>query len=219
MIRSATLLVTISSTVLVPRLGPAEEPPKPEAVERMARESAIAERPKLNPTTKFRIVKCEIEGLWDALKCEVYSVELLGADGTPFSSYCGLYHDGTLRPILKDFGGYGLMSATMHEGTLYGSYSWGSGLHRSHLFALTIADGKPKLRESGGFASKDLFVSVGKDGTLAVQAGKYESFNKWTDGADFGMLSIVEKELNLVDADGAVIDPEIALRNEDNAKR
>ncbi len=73
---------------------------------------------------------------------------------------------------------------------------------------------KPKLRESGGFASQDLFVSVGKDGTLAVQSGGFQSFNKWKDGKDFGTLSIEEKVLRLVDAKGAAIEPFIPLRNE-----
>lgn len=195
-----------------------EEPPKPEVDERLARESAFAAPAETQSDDQVsdREVRnrravgyAEVRSLlrrvawprWDTVQ------QLL----RPFSRW--------LQPILKDFGGHGLMSAAMHKGTLYGSYSWGSGLHRSHLFSLTIADAKPKLRETGGFASKDLFVSVGKDGTLAVQSGGFQAFNKWKNVADFGVLSIVEKELRVVDANGENVALEIAQRTTSDKKR
>jgi hypothetical protein len=216
---AATLAVSQPPSVVRSEEPPKDKPqpsspPKPEVVERLVREKAFADQPQLPRTVKFRVHKHEVKGLWEALECEVFEVEYLGEDGTQFNGYSGLYHDGKVSVFATNLGGNGLMSGVMHKGTLYGTSSWGSGLHRSHLFALSIAEGKPKVRRTGGFTSKDLFMSGAKDGTLVVQSGDFDSFDKWKNGTDFGVLATDEKELRVVDAEEAVIEPEIGLRKE-----
>ena len=71
----------------------------------------------------------------------------------------------------------------------------------------------------GGFASTDLFVAVGKDGTLAVLSDGFQAFNKWKDGKEFGTLSIEEKELRVVDAKGENVAREVPQRTTNDGKR
>jgi hypothetical protein len=80
-----------------------------------------------------------------------------------------------VKTLGVSFGGYGLMSGLVQGESFYFTYSWGSGIHRSHVGKLQIVNDEVKFWDSGGFFNLDLFLSRRTDGEIAVVSGRFES--------------------------------------------
>ena len=191
----------------LPFIGWAEDPPKPEQLERMVHEFVFSSNPGFNPETSFRVRELEIKGLWEELKIQVFYTDLI-INGELSEGFVGMYHDGQVKPLVLSLGGSGLMSGMMHDGGFYFTNSWGSGIHRSHVAMLRLVDGKLKRWESGGFRDLDLFVSVDSHGEIHVLSGQFQEFNRWTEGKEFGTVkALSSSELQIVAVTGKVIVP------------
>lgn len=160
------------------------------------------------PGLREKGVRLEIEpypvpGLEDALDLDLLLVRFVSAEnGEQFNEAILIHREGTLTPFASAFGGFGLMSAVVHEESLYYSYSFGSGIHRSHVGVLSKNEaGKLELRESGGYFSDDLFVRV-KEGAIVVESGRYEDFNQWKSAKPFGTVNREAATFTIVDASG-----------------
>lgn len=166
---------------------------------------AFASNPQLNPLTRFDIRLEPIRGLWEALQIQVAEVwcGLEGQQVNPFA--CVIYH-GAVKVLGSSFGGYGLMSGLLQGEGFYFTYSWGSGIHRSHLGKLQIVNGEVKLWDTGGFNSLDLFFSRRVNGEIVVEAGRYEGFNAWQQPVSYGRIDESDPaSTKLVGADGSVL--------------
>lgn len=162
---------------------------------------AFREIPKLNPSTQFKIEEYRVEGLQAALRIQLFLVRYMSADGQQFNESLLIYRDGKLTPFASAFGGHGLMSAVMVEDTLYYTYSFGSGIHRSHVGVLSIDDGKMQILESGGHISTDLFVRK-IEGGIQVEAGQFHRFNSWNPTKVVGRVKRKPSSLAVVDPAG-----------------
>ncbi len=198
----------------LPFLGQTDEPPKMEQIERLVRNDAFSDKPNLNTKTEFHIRKLEVKGLWEELKLQVYDIEYL-IQNQPFNGYVALYHDGKITVLASNLGGSGLMSGVMCKDEFYFTYSWGSGIHRSHLAKLQLIDGKLKRWESGGFMDKDIFASCGSDGNVHVLSGVFDDFNRWSKVKEFGTVRAIHSwEIQIVDTKGKTIEPNFPYQEE-----
>jgi hypothetical protein len=186
---------------------PTWEKASPETLESLVREYVFAEQPKTNPGTQFLIEECEVSGLWQALRAQLFWVRKVLPDGGGGSTRdCWLYSDHEATPFVVSFGGHGLMSAVVLDGDLYYSHSSGSGIHRSHLGHLALDGDSLGGDTSGGYAGVDLFVrSV--DGHIAVEAGEFVGFQSWNNGIRRGWVRL-DPSLGIVDGAGAELPPD-----------
>lgn len=140
--------------------------------------AARLESPELNPDTAFAIEEYPIEGLQEALGLRILQVHFL-VDGERFKERVYADHDGQLIPFTTTFGGFGLMSAVVADDTLHYTYSWGSGIHRSHVGEMRVVDGQIQIQESDGHVHCDLFVRL-EDGNVVVEEGDFHAFNDYS---------------------------------------
>jgi hypothetical protein len=198
----------LSVILLLPSVVQAEEAPTTQRVEQLVQKYAFETTSKLNPQTRFRIRPLEVNDLWEQLELQAFNVDFLGPDGTAFNETSILYHEGKVSHLATSFGGYGLMSGLVHNGAFYFTYSWGSGVHRSHVVKLQIADGKLKRWESGGFMDLDLLVAAGPGGTVQVFSGERDDTGHLRQGKQIGIVEEAgPAELRIVDAGGRVVEP------------
>jgi len=176
----------------------------------LVREYAFRENPKLNPPVQFKIEEHEVDGLWHAIRVRLLLVRYMSAAGEQFNERLLVYHDGKLTPFASAFGGYGLMSAVVMDGKLYYTYSWGSGIHRSHIGRLSRDARDIRIIVSGGYSSTDLFVR-NVDGRIRVEAGKFTGFNSWKVESQVGWLKAKESSLAIVDETGAEVPPQFGV--------
>lgn len=194
--------------LLLPSVVQADEAPTTQRVEQLVRKYAFETDPKLNPQTRFRIRPLEVNGLWEQLKLQAFNVDFLGPDGAAFNETSVLYHEGKVSHLAPSFGGYGLMSGLVHNGAFYFTHSSGSGVHRSHVVKLQIAEGKLKRWESGGFKDLDLLVAAGPGGTVRVFSGERDDAGHWKQGKQIGIVDEAGlAELRVVDGEGRVVEP------------
>jgi hypothetical protein len=108
------------------------------------------------------------------------------------------------------------MSGVMHNGEFYYTYSWGSGIHRSHVAKLRLEKGEMKSWESGGFQDIDLFVTADSGRGVHINSGKFKDFNKCESDKRFGTLSVLNsREIQIVGTNREVISPTFPFkRNE-----
>lgn len=194
----------------------AEDAPTDARVKQLVRDFAFSFNPNLNTNTEFNIRHLEVKGLWEGLKLQVFDIEYLNR-GQWFNGFVGIYHDGRITSLAPTIGGNGLMSGVMRNGEFYFTYSWGSGIHRSHVAKLEVADGNLKSWDSGGFQDADLFVSIGHDGKVKVHSGVFKGFNHWEAGKDIGFVETTNSSrLLIVDSKGEVITPAFPARTENS---
>jgi hypothetical protein len=124
-----------------------------------------------------------------------------------------IYHDGKVASLAPSNGGYGIMSGLVSDGAFYYTYSWGSGIHRSHVARLEIKDGKLISSDTGGFKDLDLFVSDAPDGKVRIKSGKFESFNHYRDPKEFGIItSDSSSKLKILDSKGNSLPPTARMK-------
>lgn len=166
-------------------------------------------------TETGRLSRITIDRLWEKLRIAVFEVRVPGQP--PDEAAVGFYHDGEIEWV-PDFGGYGFMSGVVIGESFYYTYSWGSGIHRSHIAMIRRVNGKLEHWGSGGFTdwngdlgwhtAWDLFVIRGADEKPTVVVGMIERFNKWTNVAVLGTLKEADDHtLQVIDGKGGVIKP------------
>ncbi|HTY88710.1 MAG TPA: hypothetical protein VMB80_14680 [Candidatus Acidoferrum sp.] len=198
----------------LPLCGRAEDAPRAEQIERLVRDFAFDFNPNLNTNTDFKIRKLEVARLWEDLKVQVFDIEYLSR-GQWFNGFVGIYHDEKISSLAPTVGGYGLMSGLMNNGDFYYTYSWGSGIHRSHVAKLRVVDGKLKSWDSGGFEGQDLFVTGDSKGKVRVLSGEFKEFNRWDAAKDIGFVGMTNTpQLQIIGPTGEVIAPTFPYRIE-----
>jgi hypothetical protein len=131
----------------------------------------------MKPGYRLALHEYSVPKLRETLEAGLFLAELSSSEnGAPFNQLLFLYRNGRILPLGATFGGHGLMSAVVVDGELYCTYSWGSGLRRSHVARITPSGDRLLVRESRGFPSVDLFVRLA-GGRLLVEEGAYRSFN------------------------------------------
>lgn len=163
----------------------------------LVKEYAFREMPALNPQTVFKVEEYQITGLWEALKMQLFLARYMLPDGEQFNEQLLIFHNGQITPFASTFGGWGLMSAVVLDNALYYTYSWGSGIHRSHIGKLTVEDEKLNILESDGYFHQDIFVSH-KDGKIQVESGRFSGFNAWETISYLGTLQAKDATFILV---------------------
>ena len=179
-----------------------------EELEPLVRDYAFRQRPSLIPPVRFEIHDFDVAGLWNTLKIQICLIRYLSPDGQQFNEELVIYRNGKVARFAGSLGGKGLMSGLMMRDSLYYTYSWGSGLHRSHAGRLSSDDGKLTIVESGGFASTDLFVKE-VDRSIQVERGEFLAFNSWKAIRKVGSVKVQDSSLSIVDATGAVVPPDM----------
>jgi len=180
----------------------------PEEIMAIVREHAFREQATLNPTTQIKIEEYHVEGLEEAMGIQLLFIRYLSPDGEQFNERMQVYRDGSLVTFGSTFGGFGLMSAAMHEDRLFYTYSWGSGIHRSHVGTISIEGDQLQFWETIGFVNQDLFVrSV--SGDISVEVGSYLDFNSWEKSDVLGGGRLMENSLSIIDHDGNEIGREV----------
>jgi hypothetical protein len=195
--------------------GPRSAPPR--ELETLVRDFAFRLKPSLKSDTRFAIEEYSIDGL-KALKVRIILARYLSPDGSQFNEALLIYHDGKLTPFACTFGGSGLMSALVLDGKLYYTYSWGSGIHRSHVGRLTIFGGKLMFAESGPLFDQDCFIK--RDGArLLLEEGEFLGFNAWKTGQRIGEISANESGFAVINGAGKEIESLVGKPVEDKAEQ
>lgn len=167
-----------------------------------------------NPYT-LRLTMHEVSGLWDSLGICLFVAEYRSADGTWFRNEEFLYRKGAIRYFTDCFGGWGMMSGQMMGSALYYTYSWGSGIHRSHIGRLSIDHDTIVIRESGGYADKDLYVAEPENGVIPVflyKIRKMISFNELDSSAvKWGYVHEGAASISIIDTLGNEITPNFTV--------
>ncbi len=159
----------------------------------------------MNPETEFDIRIEPIAAIWEGLRIQVLVVRC-GLDGQTPNQFACVVYQGTVKTLGASIGGYGLMSGLAQGQSFYFTYSWGSGVHRSHAGKLQIVNGAVQLWDSGGFLNVDLFLSRRPNGDVAVESGKFESFNGWGQPAEYARIDESDpSNTKLVALDGSVL--------------
>lgn len=213
-IMNARLLIT-TFALSVTFLCHAEDPPKAEQVERLVRASIFAQIPGFNTNAEFKIRKLDAKELWEEMKTEAVDVDMkIPGQGEPYEQFgFAIYHGGKIVWLATWTAG--LLSGLVSNGEFYCTWEWGSGLVRSQVVRLRIADGKVELSKSAEFPDQDqyglLFVSAGPGGKVRVSSGMYTGeFNHCeATKKDIGFVGETNSsgQLQIVDANGKVVTP------------
>jgi hypothetical protein len=209
-----TRLLSVICALALPILGWAAEIPTAEQVDRLARELAFSEYPDLRTyvhvPADFRVRNLEIKGLWEEMNVQLFGIEALGE-----SALLGIYHNGEMTSLGPDIGGSGLMSGLIQNGEFYCTYSWGSGIHRSHVVKLRVEKGRLRRWDSGGYVGNDVFVSRGLDDKVQIFTGEFKEFNHWEAGTNIGfVVTTNSSEIQIVGPEGNVVVPHLSYPSE-----
>jgi len=167
--------------------------------EPLARQVVIGSIPTHEPKTKLIIKEIQVPDLWEQMHIQIFNVQY---KGFPDSQQL-LYADGKFSRFVQSFGGYGLMSAVVSDKTLFYTYSWGSGIHRSHVGRFHIEESKQIRQESDAFTFQDIFIKRNSEGVLELVNGKFMSVNIWSDSKPIGHIDLSEKtRLRIIDSTG-----------------
>jgi hypothetical protein len=176
----------------------------------LIREYMTKNVPELDSEYLLLISEAKVPGMWEELKVQLFQVEFRSAEGTFFRMSPFIFHNREISPIACAFGGFGLMSGLVDDGLLYLTYSWGSGIHRSHVAVVEPGACELRTLDAGGFISTistDLFLVEGEDG-VHVENGLYIDFNHWQPGPHVGRVVVTDDLVIVVDEQGAVVEPD-----------
>lgn len=162
-----------------------------------------------------RICRVQIDGLWEKLKIAAFQIN--SSEHPSYAAAVGFYYDGKIEWV-PSFGGYGFMSGVVIGDGFYYTYSWGSGIHRSHVAMIRRVNGKLEHWDSGGFTdwngdlgwhtAWDLFVIHGAEGKPTVLVGSIEHFDIWTNAMVIGTIHEAgDHTLQLIDGEDREIKP------------
>jgi hypothetical protein len=149
-----------------------------EVIQSAVRSFIAASGHGMSPSTRIELDRYEIPGLEERLDASAYLAKFLTVEGGPFNELLFLYRRGAVVPFGETFGGWGLMSGVVHGRCFYYTYSWGSGIHRSHVGRLAVERGELKGGESAAFQNVDVFVSKTERG-ISIDSGEFIAFNRW----------------------------------------
>ena len=144
------------------------------------------------------------EEIFNELGCQVFK-------DNDFETY--IIRDKKVTPIGTGFGGYGVASiftADLNKDgrlELVYTYSWGSGLHRSHIAVLMLHETNKEIVSEFVYLNKDLLLEKRDYYTILVR--EYNSFSSESDvlaGEEIGTLSLEEN--------GDVYKLKVNLRND-----
>lgn len=191
--------------------APAVKLTREEATEQV-KEYAFADSPTLSPNTYFDVTDMPIEGLWEAQGVQIFYVIYSGSQGsTPFREEVFTGFQGKVTYFLSLYGGPGFNSALMHDGELFFSYSFGSGVFRSQVGLMRIEACELKYLWSPGYplhvagvGPLELFLIRGANGP-EVESGMQTAFNTWDNGEWFGRIVVTPEQLQIVDAAGVPV--------------
>jgi hypothetical protein len=99
------------------------------------------------------------------------------------------------------FGGYGLCDITEYKGYLIFTYSFGSGLHRSHIGVIELASGETVFT-SEAFFNIDIMLDDGENGVFGVFVAEVNTENGFcaltlTPGEKLAELSVADSNIIL----------------------
>ncbi|HXC36728.1 MAG TPA: hypothetical protein VNV43_12685 [Candidatus Acidoferrales bacterium] len=213
---NARFLIT-SFALSVTLLCHAEDPPKADQVARLVRAFVFARKPDFNTNTEFKVRKLDIKGLWEEMKTEVVYVDCkIKGSNPPDDQFMefgfAIYYGGKIVEFEE---WPAIMSGLVSNGDFYYTWVFGSGLVRSQVVRLRIADGKVEISKSAEFPDQDqyglLFVSAGPGGKVRVSSGMYTGeFNQCEEPKkDIGFVGETNSsgQLQIVDANGKVVTP------------
>lgn len=175
--------------------------------ETLIREYVSQNKPSHSSDYILEIVELQVSDLWNNLNIQLFDVIFLSDDGTQFNQSAFLYYDMKIVPFACSFGGRGIMSGYVDDDVFYFTYSWGSGIHRSHLGVIRIVDCEIQSIDSGGFEGVDFFVTKTDDGTI-LETGQFNGFNNWSTSAYFGDVVITNDRIIVRNDTADSIDPE-----------
>jgi hypothetical protein len=149
---------------------------------------------KIHKEVRYSYRAINVPGLEESLQTRIYLVNFETLAGYQVEEKLLALRNGKLQEFGAAFGGHGLMSALVHNGCMYYSFSWGSGLHRSHVGRLKVVGGDIDVWESDWFPNADVIVKKERDRVEIVQ-GAYAGFNRINSAAVVGeMDSIIPYE-------------------------
>jgi hypothetical protein len=194
----------VALVVLTPLL--AGEKQTAAAVEPLYRAHVFKEIPSFNPKVTFVLTEVHIPGLWEKLGVQIFNPEVIVGDSSNTREPI-IYHEGKIFPLLETTGTSSLKSAFVLGDTLYYTYSWGSGIHRSLVGRLRIVQGKPEKQESFPYLFTDLFVE-NVSGKARVVRAEFKGFNLWANASAVGWVDLNEpRRLKVIDDAGRDVPP------------
>ncbi len=168
------------------------------ALEAQVREFVRKDNPDFRQSTPVVLEEYPVAGLAEQNGARLYLARLLGNDGQQFNELLFLYYNKAMTALGSTLGGHGLMSAVLFERRLHYTFSWGSGLHRSHLGRISFSRGNATAVQSEGIANVDLFLRLEGE-SLIVEAGQFVGFNSWRNGKSRGNVEQVWASVNRID--------------------
>ncbi len=142
----------------------------------------------------------DVPGLEESLQTRIFLAKFETDAGIQIEEKLLALRGGKVQTFGATFGGHGLMSALVQNGCMYYSFSWGSGLHRSHVGRLKIKGESLEVWESDWFPNADVIVRLA-GAKVEIVHGEYVGFNRMDNAAVVGDMD-------------AIIPPEKACRSE-----
>ncbi len=151
-------------------------PLKVEEAEKLVRDIIVHENPKMNPKARFPLKEITTEAVRDRLGAQVFQIKEGVQMGETFVIRAKKVHR-----IGQSFGGDGVTSLIVADPSgdgrdkLIYAYSWGSGIHRSHVAVFDCLANEPKqiVAPQAYFGNLgDLAVKNGKRDAVEIYAGK-----------------------------------------------
>jgi hypothetical protein len=154
----------------------------------------------------FTLKELGDDEVWNRLSAQIFQVT---NEFRQYETY--LIKDGKVYPLGEAFGGWGVMSFCVanvrdvgipYSPKLIYSYSFGSGLHRSHVAFWWEQDGAPQEVKVPFAYRGDMFVKAIVDTRteairehIMIEVGDYQQkINKWTTKATLGELFLTKKD-------------------------
>lgn len=183
--------------------------PGVDSLDKLVRTYDLIASPGLVSGYQLTITEHNVSGLWDSLHIHLFKAEYRAGDGTWFRDEEFLYRNGQVQIFTGCFGGYGLMSGVMKGSVFYYTYSFGSGIHRTHLGRLFYDGDNLVQQESGGYAFIDFIVAEPTSDTLYLYRSVVKGFNDYTIlPPPWGVVKETAKGITVVDTLGNEIKPD-----------